>query len=279
MKKVMIVGAGGQLGRELCSIYPEAFMVYHNSTHGQASADLQNPQQIEDIIVRESPDLVINAAALANVDLCEKDHELAYAVNSQAVNSISKACRRSGARFVHVSTDYVFDGSRGNYTESSAPNPINYYGLSKLVGDAFALSYEESVVVRTSGVFGYQKNFPIFVLETLRAGRPVNAFQGFYSPIHARNLAKAISLLVMTDFKGLINISGPRVSRYELAVRIAEEFGLDSGLVKEAADVKTLNAKRPFDSSLDNALAMKSIDFDFYSAESNLKAFKSVLAQ
>lgn len=279
MNKVLIFGAGGQLGRELSSIYPNAVKLYHKSSNNELTVDLTDGGRVESIIKEESPDLVINAAALANVDLCEKDHRLAFEVNGKSVLSMAKSCRAVGSKLVHVSTDYVFDGSEGNYSESSIPNPINYYGLSKLIGDAYALSYENSIVVRTSGVFGYLKNYPLYVLETLQNGMPVNAISGFYSPIHARNLAIAISEIVKTEFKGPINIAGDRVSRYDLAKGIAEAFSLDSSLIKEVGDLKSLNAKRPFDSSLDNKLAHEMIDFDFSSMKSNLWAMKATLSK
>ena len=277
MSKILIFGAGGQLGRELSSIYTDSIKFYHSD--GINSLDFSDIRQVEDALTEHSPDLVLNAAALANVDLCEKDHKLAYTVNGQAINSISKVCRKIGTRFVHISTDYVFDGIEGNYRENSIPNPLNYYGLSKLVGDLFALSNEDAVIVRTSGVFGYQKNFPLFVLETLKSGNPVNAFQGFYSPIHARNLAKAIALLLKTDFRGLINISGDRISRSNLAQKIANSFSLDKSLIHEVRDLKNLNAKRPFDSSLNNTLAKELIDFDFSSTDSNIEKMREVFAE
>lgn len=279
MSKIIIFGAGGQLGRELVSIYPHAVPVYHNNRDEITNVDLADLKGVEKILREESPDIVLNAAALANVDLCEKDHRLAYSVNSQAVLSLARTCDRIGATLVHISTDYVFDGTDGNYSEASVPNPINYYGLSKLIGDAYALSRERSIVVRTSGVFGHQRNFPLYVLESLRNNNPINAFQGYYSPIHARNLARAISLLLKTDFSGLINISGDRISRYQLARKIAEAFSLDISLVKEAKELGALNAKRPFDSSLNNALAAGLIGSDFSSTNANIKTMKEVLME
>lgn len=222
---------------------------------------------------------MINAVALANVDLCEKDHRLAFDVNGKSLLSMVNGCRAVSSHLVHVSTDYVFDGSEGHYSESSIPNPINYYGLSKLIGDAYAQSYEETIVVRTSGVSGYSRNYPLYVLETLRKGNPVNAISGFYSPIHARNLALAISDIVKTEFKGLINIAGERVSRYDLAKQNADAFFLDSSLINEVDDLQSFNAKRPFDSSLNNKLCHEIIKFDFSSTKSNLSAMKATLAK
>ena len=279
MKNIMICGAGGQLGRELTRIIPDSIAVYHTGEGEQIFADISDSDKVTTLIEKYSPEIVINASAIANVDLCEKNREAALSINGTAVNGIANACREIGATLIHISTDYVFDGVHGNYTEKSIPNPINFYGLSKLIGDIHALSYKKSIVVRTSGVFGYSKNFPLFVFETLNSGKPVNAIEGFYSPIHARNLALAVLELSKTDFKGIINISGERISRYELAVEIAKEFGLEVSMVNEVKHVQTFNAKRPFDSSLDNSVGKNLIKFDYYSLMSNLKAMKDTIAR
>lgn len=277
MAKMMILGAGGQLGRELSKIFPSAVKVFHKETAGSNNLDLSNPGRVEKFILDAKPDVVINAAALANVDLCEKDHSLAYKVNGSSVGAMASACRKLGSILVHVSTDYVFDGKDGNYSEQAIPNPINYYGFSKIVGDIHAISYEKTMVVRTSGVFGHTMNFPLFVLDRLMKKEEVNAIEGYYSPIHAANLARAISILLKSDWYGLINVAGERVSRYKLALDIAVAFGLDKSLVHETKNLQKLNAKRPFDSSLDSTKAKEMIGFDFFTIQANLNAMKHAL--
>lgn len=274
MAKTVIIGAGGQLGRELSAIFPSAIKIYHKSSDGDLSLDISNLDEVESLLNKLGPEVVINAAALANVDTCEKDHRLAYFSNGIGPGRMANICSRIGAKFVHVSTDYVFNGSEGNYTEKSIPDPINYYGLSKLIGDSMVLSIDGTLVVRTSGVFGYTKNFPLFVLETLKSGKKVNAIRGYYSPIHAHNLALSIEELINLGRTGLINVAGERISRYKLALRIAEEFSLDSTLVDEVDKVASMGAKRPYDSSLDSSIALSVLDSDFHTTSSNLKVMK-----
>lgn len=273
MKSVLILGAGGQLGSELCHVFPEAHKFYHSGRNREI-LDITNYSELDERIEKIRPTIIINAAALANVDECEKDRKLAYSVNGESVRNLVRIAKKVDTLFVHVSTDYVFDGSEGNYGEGSDPNPINYYGLSKLVGDIFALSYDNSIIVRTSGVYGYNRNFPLFVYEKLKVGEPITAIDGFYSPIHAKNLAKAIQKLIAMDFRGVINVAGDRISRYDLAMSIAREFNLPQTLISKTDTISTMNAKRPFDSSLDISLAKKILGFDFHSIESNLDAFK-----
>ncbi len=271
--KIVITGADGQLGRELMKLYPDAIGTSHDPSR-MFYLPIENQDAIIKLLERERPDVVVNCAALTNVDRCEKEREYAYKVNGLAVRSMALECRRIGAKLVHISTDYVFDGTDGNYSEDFPTNPVNYYGLSKLAGEHFAFSGEENLVVRTSGVFGYSNNFPLFVYNKLKNGEVVKAIKGFYSPIHAENLAKAVKELIDLKEVGIINVAGERISRMDLALSIAEFFKLDKNLVTESDTVKLLQAKRPFDSSLNITKARKLIDFDFYTINSNLDALR-----
>lgn len=270
-KKIVIIGAGGQVGRELKQIYPEAKCFYHNS-NGIDRIELSDRKDVMNKIYDAKPEVIINAAALANVDLCEKDKTLAYNVNGLSMLAIIAVARKLDASLYHISTDYVFDGVSGNYSENSTPNPLNYYGMSKLIGDAFAMSYEKSAIIRTSGVFGHSNNFPIFVLNNLKNNKQVNAIKGFYSPIHAKILAMGIEEIIDKNFHGTINIASNRISRYEFALKIAHKFKLDSNLIGEVESPSNMLARRPFDSSLDISLAQSLLHFDFHSIDINLNA-------
>ncbi|NAZ31370.1 MAG: sugar nucleotide-binding protein, partial [Acidilobus sp.] len=159
--RYLIIGAG-QLGSELVRQLkangaggPEVFYTYHtrDPLGFGMRLDVTAFDLLEDLIIRLSPDVVINAVAMTDVDACEVDRALALKINAEAVRHMVRVARVTGSYLVHVSTDYVFDGERGMYREEDEPNPINYYGLSKLLGEAYALSYDDSLVVRTSGVF------------------------------------------------------------------------------------------------------------------------------
>lgn len=269
--RLLILGASGQLGSELSSLFPDAIKTYSSSeVPGGVKLDVTDFPLLEDFILKVRPDIIINAVAFTDVDRCERDKERAFKVNAEAVRHIVRVSRVVEAYLVHVSTDYVFDGERGNYREYDVPNPINYYGLSKLVGEGYALSYDDSLVVRTSGVFKH-KGFPVFVYKALKEGKEVHAFKGYYSPISAKLLANAIKELIEMRRTGIINVAGERVSRYELALKIAEMYGLDKSKVREVDEVKGWVAKRPLDSSLDISKAKGLLSMDFYSLEENLK--------
>ncbi len=160
-----------------------------------------------------------------------------------------------GSYFVQISADYVFDGTKGNYVESDIPNPINFYGFTKALGEAYALSYDDSVVIRTSGVFGKKSNFPMFVAKALSRGDTVFCLDSYYSPISARKLALAIRDVIEKRFYGVLNVSGPRISRYDFANMIRERLRLGGGRIALAESIDRMTAKRPKDSSLDSSKA------------------------
>lgn len=266
--KTLILGSEGQLGRELLRIFPGAVQAGHS---GEFGIDITNEQKISEFIEVHTPDLIINASAMTNVDKCEDDKNLALQTNGYAVKNIVKNAKMFGSYFVQISTDYVFDGKVGKYKEDSVPNPVNFYGLSKLIGDTFAQCYSGSLIVRTSGVFGHANNFPRFAYNTLRGGKTLNVIDGHYSPIHARSLAKSIGELVKLRTIGIINVSGERISRRELALKLCEMYRFDTSLIEVDVGKLAFKAKRPSDSSLDISMAKKIIPFDFYSSELNLK--------
>ncbi len=281
--RYLIIGAG-QLGSELVRQLKangagglEVFYTYRTKDPlgFGIKLDVTAFDLLEDLIIRLSPDVVINAVAMTDVDACEVDRALALKVNAEAVRHMVRAARVTGSYLVHVSTDYVFDGERGMYREEDEPNPINYYGLSKLLGEAYALSYDDSLVVRTSGVFSDDRGFPSYVLRQLRQRAEVKSFAGYYSPISARLLAKAILRLVELMRSGVIHVAGERVSRYALAVEVVKANGLDPSLVREVESVSGWVARRPKDSSLDISRAKAILGFDFYSLGENLRQVKA----
>ncbi|MCH4816859.1 NAD(P)-dependent oxidoreductase [Sulfolobus tengchongensis] len=269
--RILITGASGQLGLELSSVLKGELIKTFNTREVQGGyrLDLENFSQLEDFIIKKRPDVIINTASMTDVDKCEVERERAYRVNAEAVKHIVRASRVIEAYLIHIITDYVFDGQKGLYKEEDLPNPVNYYGLSKLLGETYALSYDDSLVVRTSGVFRH-KGYPVYVYKTLKEDKEVSAFKGYYSPISARKLAEAISELIQYRKTGILNVAGERISRVDLAMKIKDKFNL-GGSIKEVDYVKGWIAKRPFDSSLDISKAKKILSIDFYSLDENLR--------
>jgi dTDP-4-dehydrorhamnose reductase len=272
---VLVIGKDGQLGSELVKLIPNSVGTSRKN-NSERFLDLKNLNAIEDFILKEMPDVVVNAAALTDVDSCENNKNNALIINAKAVKSISRACSVAGTYFIHVSTDYVFDGEKGNYSEEDSPNPINYYGFTKAIGEAYALSYDDSLVIRTSGVYGIKMNFPLFVVKTLRENGTVNCIDSYYSPIHATLLAEAIKQIIGKRIYGILNVSGDRISRYDFALKIKETLGIETGAINLVKVVQNLNARRPHDSSLDNSKALKMLSTKFNDVERSIKYLEKV---
>lgn len=262
--KTIIFGSNGQLGKEILKVFPGTIGFSHNQVN------VTKIDEIYKAIDTETPSIIINATAYTNVDRCEEEKQTAFNINGTAVKNLVQVSRRYGSYFIHVSTDYVFDGADGDYNEESVPNPINYYGLSKLVGDIYADGYDNSLIVRTSGVFGHSNNFPMFAFNSLKEGKKISVLDGYYSPIHARTLSLAIKTITEKHHTGIINVAGERNSRLNLSQEIAKLFDFDEKLISLANDTSNFKAKRPFDSSLNINKAKQLIPWDFYSLNKNL---------
>ncbi len=167
--KVAIVGSGGRLGMALTREWTEAGETVIG--FDRTSLDLSNPEKVRAALGNADFEVLINCAALTNVDYCESHEPEAFRVNSEAVRDMAESCRQRGARMVHVSTDYVFDGEKPEpYVEDDAPRPLGVYGASKLAGEqALADTLNDSLVVRVSWVFGPDR--PSFVDQILAKAR------------------------------------------------------------------------------------------------------------
>jgi dTDP-4-dehydrorhamnose reductase len=159
--KVMILGASGMLGSDLCKVFPDAIYFTHHEL------DVTNRLHVIGVIRENNPDVVINAAAYTKVDQAEDEQEKTFEVNGYAPGYIAEGCSQVGAKLIHYSTDYVFDGSKPEYIESDSTNPINAYGRSKLLGEQEIAKHTDNyMIIRTSWLFG--KNGKNFVDTMLR---------------------------------------------------------------------------------------------------------------
>ncbi len=272
MERLLITGCTGLLGSKLVEKAPEGAKVYGvalENPRGKTryefnKLDISDRDETTKLIAKLGPDTVIHTAALTGVDYCEEHPEEARSVNALGTENVALGCKKTGARLVYVSTDYVFDGKKGMYAETDTPNPINVYGKTKLEGEA--LLKEAGIdwcIARTSVLYGWHENynFAKWVVGELREGKSINVVNGQYcSPTFADNLAEALLLLSEKGATGIFHTAGSkRVSRYEFAVKTAEIFGLDSNLINPVtSDKLRQKAKRPKDSSLDINKAKKS---------------------
>jgi dTDP-4-dehydrorhamnose reductase len=165
--KVMILGASGMLGSDLCKVFPDALKFTHHEL------DITDRDLVIRTIAENKPDVVINAAGYTKVDQAEDEEELACAINGYAPGYIAEGCALVGARLIHYSTDYVFDGSKSEYMESDTTHPINAYGRSKLLGEQEIVKQTDNyIIIRTSWLFG--KHGKNFVETMLRLSQQMN---------------------------------------------------------------------------------------------------------
>ncbi|MDR7419829.1 MAG: dTDP-4-dehydrorhamnose reductase [Armatimonadota bacterium] len=245
---VAITGAAGQLGQELVSLLPDAAAL------ARADLDITDAAEVRRRLATLRPQVVINAAAFTRVDDCEDDPDLAFRVNAVAVRHLAQVCADLGALLVHISTDYVFDGAKGEpYTEDDTPNPLSVYGASKLAGEHFARALAPHLVIRTSGVYGAagavtrRGNFVETMLRAADAGRDLRVVADqTLSPTPARVVARKIVELVRCGRRGLYHVaSAGQCSWYEFAREIFRLAGLSPRCEPVTAAAYGARARRP----------------------------------
>jgi len=282
----LVTGAGGLLGERIIELDENAIGLYYTRKplidRNLIKLDITNRKEVFKIFKDFQPKCVIHCAALTNVDYCEEHKKEAYTVNVEGTKNVVDACKEIGAKLVYVSTDFIFDGKKGSYKESDKPNPLSYYGFTKLKGEEFVRKLENYVIARTSVIYGPNKsNFVFWVLESLRKGKKIKVVTDQYnSPTYNLDLAKAL-LKLSEKGHGIYHTAGSeRISRYEFAKRIAKIFNLDSDLIEKITSHELMQkAKRPFDSSLNVEKIKKDFDIIFSDTLNGLKMMKKEVVQ
>jgi dTDP-4-dehydrorhamnose reductase len=225
--------------------------------HNRHSLDITNRAHVGEIFRRDRPEVVINCAAWTDVDGCESDPERAFAVNARGVETLAASSREQAARFITISTDFVFDGTKkGFYTQRDDPNPLSVYGNSKLQGERAAqLAYARTVVVRTGWIFGTGgRNFLSVVIERARRGEPLKAISDAYgTPTFALDLAARLRELAQLDLPGIYHVvNGGAGASYEEFTRAALRVARCQAAKIESVSMDTLHrpAPRPRNSRL-----------------------------
>ncbi len=257
-----MVGGSGLLGQYACDeAHRRGFEIVATSRGSTPSRpgvtwrelDLRDRGAIRAVVQEAAADVVVNAAALTDVDGCEDRPEEAHAVNALAPEALAQACKSAGSRFVHVSTDYVFDGT-GPATEATDPNPLGMYGRTKLDGERRVVGAEASaLVLRMSAVFGWNRVSPktnsvTWILKMVEAGQEVRLFRDQrITPTYAKTGAAAAFDLAEARARGIFHVaSRDCVSRQEMGEAVVEAFGIPGAkLVPVTMTSIALKAPRP----------------------------------
>jgi dTDP-4-dehydrorhamnose reductase len=259
--RIFITGGGGLLGSKLAEIAEEeghkVFSGYnrnHPDKGEPVKFDLTMGNSIDRAIDLTRPEVVFHTAALTDVDKCETERDLACRINVRGTKLLAEATKKAGAFLVYISTDYVFDGSRGMYREEDATNPISHYGYTKLMGEKYADCVARTCVIYGSRPASGKINFALWIIDNLQRGEVIRIVTDQYiSPTLSTNLAKMLLEAGEKWRMGTYHLAGAeRISRYDYACRLADAFGLDKSLIfpSKMADIGW-KAKRPMDSSMD----------------------------
>lgn len=209
-KKILLIGSNGQLGSDLMKVLENAISLTHKDL------EICDEKQTESVIEKYNPGIVINTSAFHKVDLCEDEVERSFQVNAYAVRNLAMICREKNILFVHISTDYVFDGIKNSpYTESDPPNPLNVYGVSKLAGEYFIRNIlERFFIIRSSGLYGAAGasgkggNFVELMIKLAEEGKPIKVVDDqVLTPTYTRELAENIAKLIETEEYGIFHIT------------------------------------------------------------------------
>jgi dTDP-4-dehydrorhamnose reductase len=292
MKKVLITGASGFLGNHLLNQAPgdakilaqfrsrKIKSVYPNISY--LCFDLTQPQWNEVIAFR--PDLIIHCAAMSKPELCERQPERVRQINYEASVQLTDLAEQLGARLIFTSSDVIYDGIKGDYTETDPPHPLNVYARTKVDAENYILNFHSNaVVIRCALIYGRaltgSPTFTEQIVNHLRNDQPVKLFTDeFRTPVLVNQLAAALWELAGSDFSGILNIGGTqKISRFEMGQIICEILHLPANLLvpQKTADFNFL-AQRPRDCSFNISLAQEVLKIRLLSFAEGIKlAFSS----
>lgn len=254
MRTVLVLGAGGLVGSNVAAAFAgdQVVTTYHRTMPpGGLALDITDAAATRTLIEHVAPSIIVLAAAEPWVERCERDPIATRRVNVGAALPIARAARAIGALLVVFSSEYVFDGTRGRYTESDPVRPINEYGRQKVALETIARESPRHLICRTSGVFGWEqrrKNFVCQVIDALRSGREfIVAADQVITPTFAPDAGRAVRALVDIGATGIVHVAGPNVlPRTDFAALVCRSFNLDARLVRARATSELgLAAARP----------------------------------
>ncbi|MDP2364985.1 MAG: dTDP-4-dehydrorhamnose reductase [Ignavibacteria bacterium] len=294
-KRILVVGANGMLGQRAVEFYStlndiellttsvEDKFVFDGIEYIQS--DISNRNEIKKIVYDFYPDFIINAAAFTNVDLSETEREMAWKINVKGVEYLSEAARVLDSHLIHISTDYIFDGKNGPYSEIDIPNPLGYYARTKLASEnVLKISGIKFSILRTNVLYGTAKysrpDFVKWVVDSLRAKKQIRIVDDqINNPTFIDDLVQGINKVIETGKEGVYNIGGSEfLSRYDFTLRIADFFNLDKSFITK---IKTeeLNqpARRPLKSGLITIKAQSELGYKPHTIVESLELMKAEL--
>ena len=296
---LLIIGVSGLVGHKLAKLASGKFSLYGTYNYRKVALDSCETSQLD--ITKENdtkkfieelkPDIIINTSAIHDVDYCETNKEEAWNVNVTALRNLITTAQKIGARLINISTDYVFDGRKGNYTENDEPSPLNYYGLTKLEGEKAVQKLPSYAIVRSSVAYGWSSlhlsntessshksiNFALWCMTKLFSGQEIKVVTDQYSnPILADNLVDVMLQLTTFERNGIYNVAGLTcLNRYDFAIKLAQTINFNADLVRPiTSDQLKQIAPRPKNSCLNCSKVMKDLGVKLLTVDESLQLMK-----
>ena len=286
MKKLLVLGGSGLIGNALLKNSENKFDILTTfnknpitieslrSFHYSLPNDLN---KLEDLLTNEKPDILVNTMGYSNIDFCESNKNDTDMLHVEITEKISNICENLEIKQIFLSSDFIFDGEKGNYSETDLPNPVNYYGLSKLKAEQIILKNPINTIIRTSVIYDwdYRARFFNYVVKNLQKKQSITATTDAYHSItFLDNLVKSILKVIKLNRNGIFHIvDSACVNRFEFAKIIAKIFQLDESLIKTISvrDIPSFVANRPKNICLNNSKAKKELGLNFNTIEEGVR--------
>ena len=282
-KKVLVTGSNGLLGQKIIYSLIERKDIdllasskglnrlITKSGYRYVDLDITKNEEVKKVFENENPDAVINCAAMTNVDYCEENQDSCWEINVKAVENLAKSCEVSKSHLLHLSTDFVFDGKSGPYTENDKPNPLHFYAKSKLKSEEIVKKIMTNwTIARTIIIYGItdnmsRSNIVLWAKKEIENGNTINVVNDqLRSPTLAEDLAKGCISIIDKSAFGLYHLSGPKTySILDLVHKVADFYNLDKSLILPVTSASlNQSATRPLSTGFDITKAKKDLDFN-----------------
>jgi len=295
--KILITGANGLLGQKLITLLSQDNAVHLIATAHKPlvtpltrgdfyEVDISKREQLEKVVVQTQPNVIINTAAMTNVDRCETERDACWLANVKAVQYLVDVCGQHTIHLIHLSTDFIFDGKEGPLDETATPDPVNYYGESKLAAEKLIQQSKISwCIIRTVLVYGVstdmsRSNIVLWVKKSLEEGKNIQVVNDQYrTPTLAEDLAMGCYLAAKKKTTGIFHISGKDfLTPYDIALKTASFFKLDQSLIKSTDSTQFKQpARRPLKTGFIITKAQRELGYTPQSFEEGLAVLQSQL--
>lgn len=284
-EKILVIGKGflgGNIVKRLKAKKIPVESTNFTTIENSLKLDITQPENVERCLSLQEPSIVINCASINQIDFLEQNPNLAYSVNSKGAKNVADICNKFKIKLIHISTDSVFDGEKGMYNENDQVNPVNVYAKSKVLVEKHIQNISRKYVIVRTNFFGFdQRGHSLFnwIYNSLSNNQKITGFSDiFFNPLEVSNLSDLIIELTNKNHNGIFHLSSnDPISKYEFILRVAEVFHFDKNLINKGSysNHKSLIAKRPKNTTLDNTKARKNLTTPINSTVSSLEKIKN----